>query len=283
MNSGLSMDKTPFFSIIIPTFNSSKTLADALDSITKQAFVDFEILIIDGISTDNTVEIANAINDSRIKVYAEKDKGIYDAMNKGIKYASGKWLYFLGSDDELFNSSVLETVYTNAKNIKNGIIYGNVLIKGDAGWASDGQLYNGRFLLADLLNINICHQSIFYNKKALDQLGDYNIHYSICADYDLTLRCAAKYQLHFIPLTIATFNGGGASVIAEDIYFGNEKWVNIISYFKTGIFKRAFVSHIMDIRRTFSYLRSNKKYYLFSIALLAFYFHKISSRFSCQR
>ena len=86
-------------SIIIPTFNSANTLRRALDSIIGQTLNDLEVLIMDGVSTDQTLDIAKTYNDNRIRIFSEPDNGVYDAMNKGIDKASGEWLYFLGSDD----------------------------------------------------------------------------------------------------------------------------------------------------------------------------------------
>src|SRR2546422_844446 len=101
----------PIFSIILPTFNSAAQIATALESILNQTFNDFEILVLDGCSGDNTIEIAKSYKDTRIRIWSEKDEGIYDAMNKGIEKATGKWLYFLGSDDELYNNAILEKVF----------------------------------------------------------------------------------------------------------------------------------------------------------------------------
>ena len=162
-------------SIIIPTFNSAKTLAVCLDSILKQSFTDFEVLIMDGLSTDNTLEIAKSYDDIRLIISSEKDNGIYDAMNKGITQSKGEWIYFLGSDDRLFNKNVFSEVYEIQKKGNSKIIYGNVLIEGQAGWAKNGQIYDGEFSLSKLIERNICHQAIFYKKEVFDKLGLYNI------------------------------------------------------------------------------------------------------------
>src|ERR1035441_6988489 len=101
-------------SIVIPTFNSGATIEHCLTSIACQTFSDCEIIIQDGGSTDNTIDLvrdwekANAGVD--VKLRQEKDTGIYDAMNKAVLRASGEWLYFLGSDDELHDPHVLERV-----------------------------------------------------------------------------------------------------------------------------------------------------------------------------
>jgi glycosyltransferase involved in cell wall biosynthesis len=140
-----------FFSIIIPTFNSGKTLSASLRSILSQTFTDYEILLVDGASTDDTLDLAKSFNDKRIKIYSKPDEGAYDAMNKGVKAAQGEWLYFLGSDDKMFNTSVLERVYTIINTGNEKVVYGNALINGDTGWAKHGDLYDGKFTIEKLL------------------------------------------------------------------------------------------------------------------------------------
>ena len=115
----------PRLSIIIPTFNSAKTLSRCLDSVISQSFTDWEVLMMDGVSNDDTIKIASSCQDSRIRIYSEPDKGIYDAMNKGIDKSRGEWLYFLGSDDYLFNSHSLEDVFKNDIE-KYDVVYGDV-------------------------------------------------------------------------------------------------------------------------------------------------------------
>ena len=96
--------------IIIPTYNCEKTIGDALDSILGQSIKEVEVLIVDGLSTDRTLEIVAQYQTkhANIVLHSEKDEGIYDAMNKGIGLAKGDWLYFMGSDDTLFENTTLE-------------------------------------------------------------------------------------------------------------------------------------------------------------------------------
>lgn len=75
-------------------------------SVLYQSHGDFEILIIDGLSMDRTLDVAQSFKDQRIKIHSEKDKGIYDAMNKGISLAKGKWVFFMGSDDRFYSRHV---------------------------------------------------------------------------------------------------------------------------------------------------------------------------------
>src|SRR5258708_1387752 len=112
MNSGLFKMDSPFFSIIIPTHNSAKKLSPCLESIISQSFQNFEIIIVDGASSDDTFSVVNHYREanSNIRWFSEKDRGIYDAMNKGTSVAQGEWIYFLGSDDRLYENDTLRKV-----------------------------------------------------------------------------------------------------------------------------------------------------------------------------
>jgi glycosyltransferase involved in cell wall biosynthesis len=202
----------PFLSIIIPTFNSSKTLEAAVNSVLQQTFIDFEILIIDGLSQDKTLEIAKEYNDERIKIWSEKDNGIYDAMNKGISKATGEWIYFLGSDDRLINNKVLDDVFGNRKAQEYDLIYGNVL------WGESAELYYGKFDEFILSYTNICHQAIFYKRKILTQEGGFDLSYPALADWKLNIHCFLDPAIKtlYLPYLIAKFNINGSSKDFKD-------------------------------------------------------------------
>ena len=235
------MKVAPFLSIIVPTFNSEVTIKKCLDSIISQSFSDFEVLIIDGISKDNTLSIVNKFNDPRIKIISESDKGIYDAMNKGITLGRGDWLYFLGSDDELYEREVLQKVYLFVERKRNyKIFYGNVLVCGDAGWAKDGTIYDGSFSFSKLLNKNICHQSVFYKNCVFKKIGFYDIKYKINADWDFNLRCIAKYKFQYINFIVAIFTAGGYGQTKTDNLFFNNYWNILCQYFIRQFYKRDF-------------------------------------------
>lgn len=232
----------PFFSIIIPTYNSALTIANCLNSIFTQSFVNFEILVIDGQSTDNTLENIFPFNDNRLKILSESDEGIYDAMNKGINLAKGKWLLFLGSDDVLFNQNVLNDVFNLMIDNEFKFVYGNVLLLGDTGWGIAGQCYDGEFDIEKLLKSNIAHQSIFYHNEVFKKHGNFDTKFKICADYDFNLRMAANYELKFIDKIISKFSAGGASTNAVDVEFGKLYINNIFKYFGLKLLDRRFSS-----------------------------------------
>ena len=134
----------------------------------------------DGVSTDDTLKIAQSYNNSRIRIYSETDKGIYDAMNKGIKKASGNWLYFIGCDDWLLASNTLESIFSMEIS-KYDIIYGDVEAEHLA------PEHSGEWSLA-AIDFNRCHQCIFYRKAVFKKVGTYNLDYPVFADFDLNLK-----------------------------------------------------------------------------------------------
>jgi glycosyltransferase involved in cell wall biosynthesis len=214
------------FSIIIPTYNSASTLARCLDSIIAQNFNDFEILIMDGLSTDNTLKIAQKYHDPRIKIHSEKDKGIYDAMNKGILTAQGKWLYFLGSDDYLHDNAVLHTIHTLIKNKNADVIYGNVVSRVFTG------KYNDIYNYIKIYKENIPHQAIFFNKQLFDKIGYFNLKYKILADYEHNLKwfLNRKTKIVYTSGIIAHYGGSGISTANPDLAFEKDRAYKYIRY-----------------------------------------------------
>ena len=118
-------------SIIIPTFNSEKTIRDNLNSIKQQSYLNYEIIIIDNNSIDKTLDIITEHNFTNIKIIKEKDRGIYDAINKGIKNSRGNIISVLHSDDYYFNNQVLSVIAGKfLDNSKLNIVYGDLIYVG---------------------------------------------------------------------------------------------------------------------------------------------------------
>ena len=202
-----------YLSVIIPTFNSELTIERCLSSLICQTYQDFEICIIDAASSDRTIEKIDGFRSKfkKIIILSESDRGTYDAMNKGIGLAKGEWIYFLGSDDEIYDENVFADIFKVEHNKNCGIVYGNVRIDGDTPWAKDGRIYDGEFSIEKLLDQNICHQAIFYRIKMFEKLGKYDLRYSVCADWELNLRFFARTNPQYLERIIASFHGGGIS------------------------------------------------------------------------
>jgi glycosyltransferase involved in cell wall biosynthesis len=199
----------PLLTIIIATFNGAQTVQKTLDSILIQDFQEWEVIVVDGLSTDNTVDIIreNARRDRRVRFVSERDKGVYDAMNKGISLAGGDWIYFLGCDDWLVNRKVLNAVFNEPGMASFDFVYANVISTSYKG------PYDGAFTLDKLLSRNISHQAIFHKKALFDRIGKYNLRYKAHADWDLNIRCFADGSIRksYIDIVVAEFGADGIS------------------------------------------------------------------------
>jgi len=240
IRAGISIVKMKL-TIIIPTFNSIRTLRRCLDSIAKQSFTDFEVILQDGGSSDGTHdetgEFSLAHPDVAIRMIVEKDDGIYDAMNRAMRRAKGQWLYFLGSDDELHDEHVLERIFTSLMDEPCDMIYGNAVLFGFEGWKPDGTIYDGAFHLQKLMDANICHQSIFYKTHFVrNRVGEYNTRYRTHADWDFNLRCWTSTKPKYMEILVAKFYGGGASSVKSDTEFEPDFLKNIMFYFSLSSF-----------------------------------------------
>jgi glycosyltransferase involved in cell wall biosynthesis len=209
----------PFFSIVIPTFQSEKSIQETLNSICNQQFTDFEVIIIDGLSTDDTLKLIkeNYSIDNRISYISEKDNGIYDAMNKGVKIANGEWIFFLGSDDFLYDKDVLKNVFHIAQQTTCNFLYGNVCI------TPLNNIYGDEFSIEKLLVRNIPHQAIFYHKTVFSHIGMFDIRYKTHADWDFNFKCfnSKGIVIQYISLVISYFRIGGASSWHDEEFLRN--------------------------------------------------------------
>jgi glycosyltransferase involved in cell wall biosynthesis len=219
-----------YFTLIIPTFNSAYSLGDCLQSVISQDFNNYEIVIQDGGSTDNTLEIVKKYKDShsRIKLFSEADTGVYNAMNKGIDKASGEWVYFLGSDDELVDSAVLKDVKRFISIHPDAdLVYGDVISTRFSG------IYDGEFDIMKLLSKNISHQAIFYKKELFNKIGLFNENFIILADHDFNLRCflSGSVTHYYLNRLIANYADGGISSVSTfDSSFHEKFWERIVIY-----------------------------------------------------
>lgn len=267
----------PYFSIIIPTFNSENTLNASLLSILNQKFIDFEVLIIDNLSTDRAVSLAQGFNDNRIKIYSEKDFGIYDGMNKAIHLAKGNWLYFMGSDDRLYDREVLENISNVIKiNQELSAIYGNIVS------SRFGGLYAGEFDSTKLYNQNICHQAVFLKKEVFKLTGPFNLKYKMLADYDNNIKWFfnTRVKKRYVNLVVADYGDGGFSSKNVDTVFLNDKDNLFIKH----LCHLDFYLQISLLREAYIIKKENREYYKYFIYKFQVFFllkyNRLKKRFS---
>lgn len=205
----------PLISVIIPTYQAGATLENALKTIVGQSFQNYEILIMDGGSKDETARIAEEYSAqwSNLKFFTAPDKGIYDAMNKGILAARGDWVLFLGSDDALYDKETLSSVSKKLTN-ENDVIYGDVFS------TRFGGRYDGEFSEEKIFTKNICHQAIFFRRTIFDSIGNFDIKYRFHADWEHNMRwfLSGKVRKAYIPVTVANYADGGLSSSGDPVF-----------------------------------------------------------------
>jgi glycosyltransferase involved in cell wall biosynthesis len=260
------------FSIIIPTHNSCGTLRSCLESIIFQNYPNFEIWFIDAVSSDSTLDIIVEYQQKHknINYISEPDKGIYDAMNKGINLAKGEWLYFLGSDDTLYDKNVLSEIAKKVCSDGPEIIYGSVMMRGQNQWNLDNVVFDGEYNTAKFIDRNICHQAIFYNKSIFKKNGCFNLKYITSADFDFNLKCYANTQFAYINLIIANFFVGGHSTTVEDKEFYKDRGALLMKYFGTKIFTTAFINARLYIQQAALSAASPLNFFERGLCLLAY-------------
>jgi len=207
----------PLLSIITVTYNAEKTIDSTINSILSQKFSDFELIIVDGLSDDDTLEKLNRYTkkfiqkDIPVKLISEKDDGIYDAMNKGAEIANGKWLFFLNSGDELYNNEVFSRVFQKEKEDKYTIIYGDVQLeyKHYKKVKKQNKVDKNYFILN-----TINHQSVFIKKESFIKKGKFNTRRSICADKELLLKIVLDPNLKrkYMDLIVSNYKMDGISI-----------------------------------------------------------------------
>ncbi len=189
----------PLISIITVTYNAEGTLPSTIKSVNEQSWTDYEHLIIDGESKDSTLQIARSMASEKTKILSERDKGIYDAMNKGIRMANGKYLIFLNAGDSFHSQKTLETIAnTIIDNKYPGIVYGQTqLVDSNRNRIADRHLTAPEKLTAKSFSngMLVCHQAFIASSLISPE---YDLKYRFSADYDWCIRCLQKSEANIL-------------------------------------------------------------------------------------
>ena len=220
------------FSIITASYNSLPTIKQAWESLCTQRFVDWEWIVVDGASTDGTKEWLSSIKDQRVHWKSEKDKGIYDALNKGIERASGSIIGFLHSDDYFANQEILAQINQKFLATHSDGIYGDLkYISSESGriirhWESD--VFKPKLLGKGWMPP---HPTCFFTKEVYSQMGLFDTSFKIAADYDFLLRCFLNkdFKLTYIPIVITHMRIGGASSKWQNLYKKSKEDIRALS------------------------------------------------------
>lgn len=233
----------PLFSIIVVSLNPGDLIVKTLKSIQSQSFTDYEVIIKDGGSNDDSLNKINGLFSSdtsfyeRISQYVKKDSGIYDAMNQGIALAKGSFLYFLNCGDSFKDENVLLNLSKEINaSATNTIYYGDIFNESLNTKISSNPSIDG---FACYRNMP-CHQAIFYSRDLFSQRG-YDTKYKVRGDYEHFLYSFYEKKASFIytGLIISTYEGGGFSETKKNLKRSKEEHKEITNRYmsKTELFK----------------------------------------------
>jgi glycosyltransferase len=204
-------------SIITATFNSGKFIESCIKSILKQNYKKFEIIIIDGLSTDSTIKKIKTLLDkhNNIKFFSEKDLGIYHALNKGIEKANGDIIGFVHSDDLLYNKNVLSNIIDVFKNSNIDGVYGDLQYVEKQNTNKVIRYWKSKDFKPNLINKGWTppHPTLYLKKKVYEKHGFFDLNYKISSDYDFMTRIFMDNTFYFkyIPKVITKMRVGGIS------------------------------------------------------------------------
>ncbi|AZL54036.1 glycosyltransferase [Aliarcobacter skirrowii] len=220
-----SSESKPLISIVTVVFNGVKYLEETIKSVINQKYNNIEYIIVDGGSNDGTIDIIKKYEDKIDYWLSEEDNGIYDAMNKGLEFASGDWIYFLGSDDKLISEGI-QSMF-KVKRDKTSVYYGNVIMfSSKEKW---GQLYTK----IHTMFYNIPHQAIFY-PKIYYKNAKFDLDYKSASDHIYLMNYVNSKNANwiYVDINIAEYNDCiGISSINQDIKFRKNQYKIIKSIY----------------------------------------------------
>jgi len=203
----------PKVSVIVAVYNGAETLQRCIDSVANQTYSSIELIIMDGGSTDGTVDIIKENQDVIAYWELKPDRGISHAWNKGVDKATGEWIYFLGADDYLYDENVMENFVSKVDAYDAGslILYGSIMHCDGEKRIIIGQEWDN---LSLRLRDGMCipHQGAFHHKELFKLCGIFDEHYKIAGDYDLVMRSLVFDTPKFMPdFVVANMSAGGLS------------------------------------------------------------------------
>lgn len=215
-------------SIITTTYNSDATLKDTIESVLKQTYQNIEYIIIDGASKDNTTSIIKEYElqfGGRLKWISEHDKGLYDAMNKGIYMATGDVIGILNSDDFFTSNHIIQKIATTFINNKElDAIYGDIHFVHPDNLQKCVRYYSSKVFKRGLMRLGFipAHPSFYIRRECFDKYGLYKTDYKIAADFEFLLRVIYKQKIRtkYLPMDMVTMRTGGASTSGIKSYVG---------------------------------------------------------------
>jgi glycosyltransferase involved in cell wall biosynthesis len=202
-------------SIITVVWNNAKTIKDAIDSVLSQTYENIEYIVIDGASTDGTVEIVQSYGDKISKFVSEKDKGLYDAMNKGIWLATGDIVGILNSDDFYIDEFVIEKVVKEFRQKNVDSLFADLVFVKPENLEKVVRYYDSSYFTPEkfVYGWMPAHPTFFVKRWIYERYGFFNTTYTIAADYELLIRFLYKHLIsyHYLQEPLVAMRLGGIS------------------------------------------------------------------------
>ncbi len=205
----------PRISIVTVCFNAAATIGRTLDSVAAQQGVEYEHLIVDGGSRDETMAVVDRYRHDRLSAVSEPDRGIYDAMNKGVARARGDYLLFLNADDYLARPDSLKLAADALAETEADCLFADTQFVGPDGTTAGHRLYSARRFARWWLRVGAQppHPSMLLSRSLVEALGGYDTSFRIAGDFDLVARALLRRRASFatLPVVLTHFQVGGVS------------------------------------------------------------------------
>ena len=245
-------------SIVTVGYNCAKTIWRAMDSILQQTYSDIEYIVVDGLSTDNTIDIIKSYEpkfNGRLRWISEKDEGIYDAMNKGILMSTGDIVGILNSDDYLTSNTVIEQIVTNFTEDTDAV-YGDVHFVKDGNLQDKVRYYSGQPFRPWMVRFGFIppHPSFYVRRDTYMKYGLYDSSFRISADVEMIARLtySHKIPIKYIKMDFVTMLVGGESTKSlRNRWLGTKE--DLIACQKLGIRSNIIFVHFKYFLKLFGY------------------------------
>ena len=249
----------PKISVITISYNAEKEIEKTILSVISQTYSNIEYLIIDGASKDDTMVIVNKYKDRISHIVSEPDKGIYDAMNKGIRMATGDIIGILNSDDFYTSPDVLKAIAEAfEKEASLDAVYGDIHFVRPDRLDKCVRYYSGKSFKRSRMKFGFMppHPSFYMRRKCYEKYGLYKTDYKICADFEFMLRTIYLHQIktQYIPMDMVTMRMGGASTAGLAVH----KLImqeHLRAYRENGLYTNVFLQSLRYLCKLTEFLK----------------------------